>query len=195
MKRSLAVLLVAAWCVAVVAPVQAAVTNIQFNPQTPAGQGSNIFPGDPWTIGKFFETLQPINLLVETDPSEIDFSFSVVERIANRSGIDWTDFHFGIIPLDTDPNFGANFTNVGFQTQLGQNFDVQFMPGMLWLFGDIPNGSEFTIEFDVQLFNAQNAFFEIEQFPTYVPEPSSLACWSLLALAVAGGTFWRKRRR
>jgi hypothetical protein len=169
---------------------------------SPGGDGDGFIAGGGFslTIEKFFTAFGEIPVILNTqrDMRDGTDTYSVTERIVNNSGLDWTDFHLNVEPIDANMDLVVNFLNPVVNTSNPIVF--QQMPGMLWLFGLIPDGTDISISFQLQVTSGGGFdLFGIHEFPTrdgIVPELGSLATWAGLAFVGigAGPTILRRRR-
>jgi hypothetical protein len=153
--------------------------------------GVNPFPSFPSTGGtgqvvtssptdavleKTFTSLGDVPIIINAGPSPAGGmeSFHINERVRNNSGTAWTDFHLDVGGIDANPALLVEFQNVLNST--GEFTSNVVVPNALSLFGNVPNGGDFSLSFDIKITDPQGAFalFGIHERPS-VPEPSSLA--------------------
>lgn len=158
--------------------------------ESPGGSGSATGGGGTWTVEKDFTALDVIRLGVDSVqiPAGQTVTIQVDEGVFNDTGIDWTDFHLEVEPIDAPQDLLVQFNNVTFS---GPGFTTMTMDNALWIFGSVPTGDtlEFQYEMDVSSVNGGFALYAVAEHPT-IPEPSTLL---LLALCGVAGVGFRRR--
>jgi hypothetical protein len=144
---------------------------------SPGGTGSvEGQDGETATIVKDFTAVADIPIIIDAGPSPLGGveSIRINERVRNNTGVDWTDFHFVVQGIDANPGLLVEFLNVANPTGEWATIDAA-TPGVLSLYGSVPDGGIFSIGFDLQITTPEGAYslFAIHEFPT-VPEPAML---------------------
>lgn len=115
------------------------------------------------------------------------------ETITNDTGVDWTNFEFGLASIDASNLLGIQFQNVVIpnifnSSSYGQN--------SLALFGPIPDGTKFDMSYDLIISSQDFAYnlFAVTETPSVptIPEPATLA---LFGIGLAAVGFSRRRHR
>lgn len=143
--------------------------------------------GGTATIEKDFTSLGLIPIIVDGQGSG---TIRVTERVFNHSGTDWTDFHFLVQPLDASDELFVQFANV--QNPTGEWSVIEVNPGIVSLYGSVPDGGTFTLVFDLVITAPVDTFnlFGIHEFPT-IPEPATTTL-ALIGCAMVGLRPWRR---
>lgn len=127
------------------------------------------------TLEKTFTSLGDVPIIVHQGPTPASGmeTIHIDERVRNNTGVNWTDFHLDVQLIDASPNLVVDFLNVSNPT--GEFNNIMTMPNALWLIGPVPNGSEFSLSFDLKLTAPEGGFnlFGIHETPS-IPEPSTL---------------------
>ena len=198
MKRILA--LFAAISVSLISVSASAITvgSVGDNPfSVPSDGGTGSFTCDTGTctVNKEFTALGDIPIVITPAnvPSSGTDTLHFEESITNNTGIDWTDFHLGFIPIDNNPGLTLSFENVINATNQFTSFSAG--TNELSMFGSVPNGDVFSLAYDLVMTSSPGSFdlFAVSELPTVttVPEPTTLA---LLALGFAGLVTARRHR-
>jgi hypothetical protein len=134
------------------------------------------------TVEKTFTSIADLPIIVNGGPSTGTDILHIDERVRNNTGVDWTDFHFMMTPIDANPNLSVSFLNVTNPT--GDWTSITPAPDMLTLVGHVPAGGIFSLSFDLAISSDKDAYnlFAIHEVPS-VPEPSTLA---LLGCSLVG---------
>jgi len=163
------------------------VTYVGANPWFPSPGGTGAITGQ--TVEKTFIALADIPIIVDGGPSTGTDVLHIDERVRNNTGVDWTDFHFVMQPIDANPALTVDFLNVNNPT--GEWTSILPGPNVLTLLGNVPEGGIFSISFDLAITSEVGAYnlFALHEFPT-IPEPSTLA---LLGCPLLGLVARRRR--
>lgn len=195
----LSLFLVACAVMALAGPAVAQTTeDLFFDPdrpgfESPGGSGTTAGGGGSWSVTKDFTSLAEIRLGVDSVqiPGGQAVTIQVDELVANNTGVDWTDFHLEVEPVDAPLDLLVQFNNV--IAPLG--FTTQTMDNALWVFGSVPDGDDMLLIYDMEVSSANGGFalFAVQEHPT-VPEPSAVVLTMLGAVFCVGARSWRSRR-
>jgi hypothetical protein len=155
--------------------------------ESPGGSGTTNGGGGTWTVTKDFASLAVIRLGVDNVqlPPAQPVTIQVDELIANNTGVDWTDFHLEVEPVDAPLDLLVQYNNV--VAPVG--FTTQTMDNTLWVFGSVPNGDDMLLVYEMEVSSiiGGTALFAVREHPT-VPEPSTAALVVLCAVMAIGTT-------
>jgi hypothetical protein len=181
-----------------------AVTFVGPNPFSgfPSTGGTGTFGGtNPVTILKTFTSLGDVPIIIQRHPPSAVQNgalpaveaLNITERVTNNTGVDWTDFHMLMQPIDANPLLSVQF--LGVTNSTGQWTTIT--PGLnsLNLFGLVKNGDTFSLSFTLQVTTDQfsNDLFGIHEFPT-VPSPSA-SVLAMLGCSILGAVSRPRSRR
>ena len=171
-----------------------------FGIPSPGGTGSASCPTiASCDVTKNFATVGGIPMIIDVVPGTqidsleaLDF-VHINETITNDTGVGWTNFEFGLVPIDANSQLSIQFASVQIPNIFNSSFYTQ---DSLALFGLIPDGTTFDLSFDLMIYSDPSAYnlFAVTETPSVptIPEPATI---TLFGLGLAGLGFSRRRKR